>query len=236
LLNEAGMPRTLLSACVLSLIATAAFAAEPGEASEPAVSAKEPEQSLQRWQVGLLTGQRALRNGYVFSNGPGGELPFGQGLTQVFDGAPFSGVQVNGVAVETVMVRSHLRLGVGVAKPFSSFRLADAQSVSTEAGVDQAVSVRALALWDLRLSLGAELALGPVTPFVDLVGTGQWVGAELALQGQALSYHAWSFGLGARAGVRLAVERHLYVMACGQVGLDPAFPWAAELAIGGVVF
>ena len=232
------MRRTLLSVCVLSLISTAARAAEPGEGpeAEPAVRVKGQEQSLQLWQVGLLSGRRALGGGYVFSNGPGGELPFGQGLTQVFDGAPFTGVQVNGVAVETVMVRQHLRLGVGVAKPFSAFRLSDAQSVSTEAGVDQAVSVRALALWDLHLSLGAEVALGPVTPFLDLVGTGQWVGAELALQGQALSYHAWSFGLGARAGVRVAVSRRLYVMACGQVGIDASLPWVAELAIGGVVF
>ena len=187
------------------------------------------------FQMGLLTGQRSLSasSGYVFTGGDGGALPFGQALTGPFSGAPFTGAQVNGLAIETMLVRRHVRVGWGVAKPFASFRLSDATSIDPEAG---AVGVRAISLWDLRFALGGEFTVGRVTPALDVVGTAEHVGADLSVQGQAVSYSAWAFGLSARAGVRVAIDEHLYLVASGQVGLQGGWPWMAELAVGCAAF
>ena len=99
-------------------------------------------------------------------------------------------------------------------------------------GTERSVSVRSLGTKDLRFGIGGEYPIGPVAPFVDLLGAVHWVSTTLAIDGAPVDYSSTGFAFAMRAGLRLHVRRWFFATAAAEVGLVGDETWGCELGVG----
>ena len=70
---------------------------------------------------------------------------------------------------------------VGYDQPFMAPRLGEGEGSYSVGGVMRTVQVRGIRSYDLRFGIGGEYPIGPIAPFVDLIGSVRWVGTTLAI-------------------------------------------------------
>ncbi len=221
--------RLVLVGMGLGLFAQRAFADEESTPPPPLPSEHEKDETRYEFSMGFGLGLRDLsRVGFAAEGGPNGAAS----LVQPFSAAPYSALLTTGPQWNSVVVHKHLRMSIGVQKPFGQFRLADAAGTYTEQGVTHAVSPRSIAFWDLRFGLGAEATFGRVTGYVDMIGDAQYTATALAIDGQPVEFKAWSFGYSVRAGARVQVSEHMFATLAGEVGIVSANRFAGLLMVG----
>lgn len=170
--------------------------------------------------MGFLAGQHRLRNAR-WSNAATLD-------PSVFAGAPFDRVEAYGLRYDLRLVVAHVRMTAGVDIPFAAYDV-DATRTSLE-GVR--TEVPELKLFGFHFGIGAEYPIGPVAPFVDVLGGLDWATADVVRGGETLRVESRDFAFRIRAGVRLHVRRWFFASASGEVGLTGQPSWAAELSVG----
>ena len=216
------MKRPLLLSLMLSPLA--AFA-------EPEAPPPVEEESTSHFELamGFMGGDRDYRGaGFSYTGGEGG-AGGGKSLIEPLERSPFDGARAFGPSWELRQVVERVRFTVGLQKPFTSFRLSDATSVTADG---QQVGARSLSSWELRLGLGFEYQLGRVTPFVDLIGQIDWLTAQLTVDQQPATYRASSFAMSARGGARIQVSKLVFVAPSAEVGFTGDVRWTAQLMVG----
>jgi hypothetical protein len=180
--------------------------------------------------MGFLAGQR------TFTSTPfqmtSGATDGASNLVAPFQTAPYDRVNAFGLRWDARLVVSYVRMTVGYDQPFMSLRLGDGEGSYAVGGVVRDVQVRGLRSHDLRFGIGGEYPIGPIAPFVDLVGSVRWIDTTLAIDGVTHDYAATTFGFAARGGVRLHVRKWFFASVSGEVGLTGDERWGAELAVG----
>lgn len=170
--------------------------------------------------MGFLAGQHRLR-GARWSNASGID-------PNVLAGAPFDRVEAYGLRYDLRLVVAHIRMTAGIDLPFSSYDV-DATRTSIE-GIR--TEVPELKLFGFHFGIGAEYPIGPVAPFVDVLGGLDWATADIVSGSETVRVESRDFGFRIRAGVRLHVRRWFFASASGEVGLTGQPSWAAELSVG----
>jgi hypothetical protein len=182
--------------------------------------------------MGFLAGQRSYtKTAFGFGDGTGAP-PGAASLVEPFQHAPYDNVNVYGLRYEARLVVSYVRMTAGFDLPFSSFRLGDSGGRYDVGGTPMDISVRSLGTKDLRFGIGAEYPIGPVAPYVDLIGSVHWVSTTLSVGGTPVDFTANSFAFAARGGIRLHVRRWFFAAASGEVGLTGDMRWGADLSVG----
>jgi hypothetical protein len=121
---------------------------------------------------------------------------------------------------------------MGFDLPFADLGASGAPRQYTIDGAQVDIGVGRVDPYELRFGLGVEVPVGPVVPFVDLVGAVQWVDVTLASGKDTAAYESTGFGFAARAGAQLFVDDYLFVEAAGEIGLIGATVWTATLSVG----
>ena len=183
--------------------------------------------------MGFLAGQRRYATTpFNLTNGGAGTVAGATSLVEPFQRAPFDNVTVLGVRYDVRLVVSYVRMTAGFDLPFTSFRQAESTGRYVIGGVERDVSVRSIGSKDLRFGLGGEYPIGPVAPFVDLVGAIHWVSTTLAIDGAGHDYAASTFAFSVRGGMRLHVRKWFFASAAGEIGLVGDVRWGAEMSVG----
>lgn len=167
----------------------------------------------------LVTSQDHRATGFANGSAPA--------LSQAFRGAPYDQSLGLGLRYEARSVLSHVRMTAGLDLPFSSFESAYATRVD-----EHDVTPRSMWSWAVRFGLGGEYGFGPVTPFVDLLGSVQRVTTTVNVDGRALDYEALRFGFTGRAGLRVALRPWFFLTASGELGLLGPTRWSADVEAG----
>jgi len=158
------------------------------------------------------------------------------GLEKPFEASPFEDSAVVGPRVEMRVVVTPIRLTVGYQRPYPTWHGLQSTRVTLPDGRDVTASTRGLSIDELRFGLGVEAPLGPVSPFVDLVGDMGWSRAELAVDGSSASYVSESFSLAARGGLRVQTHDVVFVEVAGEAGLVGAHDWSGHVMVGFAFF
>src|SRR5579883_291800 len=132
--------------------------------------------------MGFLAGQRRYTQ-TPWTLNQSGALPGTSALVDPLKRAPYDNVSLFGVRYDARLVVSYVRMTVGFDLPFAATGLGDGEGRYTIGGVDRDVSVRSLHAHDLRFGIGGEYPIGPVAPFVDLMGAIHWTDTTLAIDG-----------------------------------------------------
>ncbi|HJK91436.1 MAG TPA: hypothetical protein RMH85_05200 [Polyangiaceae bacterium LLY-WYZ-15_(1-7)] len=216
----------------LTLAALAGLAlCSPAQADADADAAPAPapldDESLAEWDhfelsMGFLAGQR--RYGDLRWSGTQG-LPAG-----ALEGAPFDApVPALGLRYDVRLVVAYVRMTAGVDVPFTAYDVEDTRRTLADG---RELSITELKPFSLRFGIGGELPVGPVAPFLDLLGSIDFTRATLELDGDAHELEARSFGFALRAGARLHVREWFFATASAEVGLVGTTRWGAELSVG----
>ncbi len=234
------MRRTLLfttTALVLSL-AGAASAQDDLLEVQPADEAPEP---LDRWDIaawdhfelsmGFIAGVRKFDYA-AFALSSESHAPGSNELVAPFEDAPFDRLTTLGLRYDLRLVAAYTRMTVGVDIPFAHYRPTDAQRVYRVGDVDRSVTVRSISPFLVHFGIGGEIPIGPLAPFVDVLGHLRWTTAELAIDGVDHTYAEHGFGFSARAGLRLHVRRWFFASLAGEAGLVGDFRWGGDLSVG----
>ena len=192
--------------------------------------------SLRAWDhvelsMGFLAGQRRYTQ-TPWTLNQSGALPGTSALVDPLKRAPYDNVSLFGVRYDARLVVSYVRMTVGFDLPFAATGLGDGEGRYTIGGVDRDVSVRSLHAHDLRFGIGGEYPIGPVAPFVDLMGAIHWTDTTLAIDGAPHEYDATAFAFSVRAGARLHVRKWFFATASGELGLVGDVRWCTELSVG----
>lgn len=180
--------------------------------------------------MGFLAGQRSYTQTPFAMTGGG--IDGASSLVTPFQATPYDRVNAFGLRWDARLVVSYVRMTVGYDQPFMSLRLGDGATTMPVGGVARDVQVRGIRSHDLRFGIGGEYPIGPIAPFVDIVGSVHWVDTTLAIDGASHDYAATTFGFAARGGFRLHVRKWFFASASGEVGLVGDERWGAELAVG----
>jgi hypothetical protein len=180
--------------------------------------------------MGFLAGQRTYTS-TPFTLSSGG-TEGASSLVAPFQAPPYDRVNAFGLRWDARLVVSYVRMTVGYDQPFMAPRLGEGAGTYQLGTTNRDVQVRGIQSHDLRFGIGAEYPLGPVAPFVDVMGSVHWVGTTLAIDGASHDYSATTFGFAARMGFRLHVRKWFFASASGEVGLTGDERWGAELAVG----
>ena len=179
------------------------------------------------FSMGFVTGSRHYDDAtFTLVHGPSDAAE----LLEPFGSAPYDGTNVFGLAWDLRMVVSYARMTVGLAVPYPTVRQREA--IVDVGGEQRRVGVRSLGAKELRFGIGAELPIGPISPYVDLIGAVHFVDTTLTIDGASAEYDATNFALSLRAGARLHVRRWFFATASGELGLHGAVGWGAELSLG----
>lgn len=181
--------------------------------------------------MGFLAGQRSYSD-TSFKFEDGSTMAGVGGMVDPFNNAPFDKVQMYGLRYDLRLVVSFLRMTVGMDIPFASYGNGDGTGRYRLAGETRQVSVQKLEALDLRFGIGAELPVGTLVPFVDVLGSVHWITASMAIDDQRADFSATTFAFSSRAGVRLHVRRWFYAAVAGEVGIVGDVMWGAELSVG----
>jgi hypothetical protein len=215
------------------LIAAGPALAEPEleEAPRPIDEREEAPWDHLELSMGFLSGGRSyLKTPFNRAGDPSPTLS--PELYAPFQSPPFDNVLANGLRYDVRLVVSYVRLTVGLDLPFASYSPTEANRRLVIGGVERQVSLDSLSFRDLRFGIGGEYPIGPIAPFVDVMGAVHWVDARVAVDGQATDFDATSFGFSIRAGARIHVRKWFFATASGEVGLVGDVRWGAELSVG----
>jgi len=181
--------------------------------------------------MGFIAGQRRYTSTpWALSSGSG--LPGTSAIVDPLKRAPYDNVPMFGVRYDARLVVSYVRMTAGFDMPFAATGLGAGDGRYSIGGVDRDVSVRSIHAKDLRFGIGGEYPIGPVAPYVDLVGAIHWTSTTLAIDGQSHDYDATTFAFSLRGGARLHVRKWFFATASGEVGLVGDLRWGAELSVG----
>jgi len=182
--------------------------------------------------MGFMGGQRNYsRTNFEHDEGAD-HIPGVAALSEPFLAPPYNKVGVAGLRWDARLVASHVRMTIGVDVPFTTFQARESVGVYDVGGEQRVVGVRTLQPVDLRFGIGAEYPLGPVAPFVDVMGSVHWVSTDVTIDGHEAHYDATSFALSGRAGARVHLREWFFAPAAGEVGFVGDVTWGAELAVG----
>jgi hypothetical protein len=143
-----------------------------------------------------------------------------------FPGAPFGTTPVQGLRYDFRLVLSHVRMTAGFDAPFL------ASSDHGAANAEDAREVSSPRLWELRFGLGAEIQVGPIAPYLDLLGTVHFARATSAIDGAVGEWNSTTFGYALRAGARWDLRRSFFLGGGGEIGLRGPALWGAEVVAG----
>jgi hypothetical protein len=178
--------------------------------------------------MGFIGGQRTYEGTNFVQESDGPAL----NLKEPFDRNPYHRVTTLGVRYDARLVVSYVRMTAGFDLPFAVYRGDGTTSEYDIDGETHTVSSRSLTIKGLRFGIGGELPFSPVTPFVDLMGTVNWVDTQLDVDQTSRKYGANTFGFSVRGGVRLEVRRWFFASIAGEVGLQSDVLWGGELSVG----
>lgn len=179
--------------------------------------------------MGFIGGQRNFTE-TNFSQVSSGER---LNLDEPMSGAPYDGVTALGLRYDMRMVVSYVRMTAGFDLPFATYNTGDTTRTYQINGQAREVTSRALSMRGLRFGIGGELPTGSVvTPFVDVMGTVNFLDTTLVVDDKAYDLEATSFGFSARAGARLQVRRWFFAQLAGEIGLKSDVVWGGELSVG----
>jgi hypothetical protein len=178
--------------------------------------------------MGFMGGEQRHSNDNLVQDGGGQALNLDQPLSRF----PYDRVTVLGLRYDIRLVVSYVRMTAGFDLPYAAYQADQTTQRYDIDGVDRDVSARSLRMKALRFGIGAELPLSPITPFVDLLGSIEWVDTRLAVDQETRDFQATTFGFAVRGGVRLQVRRWFFASVAGEVGLSSNVLWGAELAVG----
>lgn len=238
------MRRTLTSTLGVTLFiactaATAGAQDRDGPlAVEPADRAPSP---LDRWDIaawdhfelsmGFIAGQRRFDYAsFGLDSEPG--VAGASELVEPFQDAPFDRLTTLGLRYDLRLVAAYTRMTVGVDVPFAYYRPTEAQGTYRIGEGTHTVRVRSISPVLVHFGIGGEIPIGPLAPFVDVLGHLRWTTAELAIDGVKHTYSEHGFGFSARAGLRLHVRKWFYASLAGEVGLVGDLRWGGELSVG----
>lgn len=183
--------------------------------------------------MGFLAGQRRyLDTPFGFSGGDGGATPGANSLVEPLQRAPFDRVNVYGLRYDARLVVSYVRMTMGFDLPFSAFNVGNTSGQYSLQGTTRTVTARSLTTRGLRFGLGVEAPIGPVAPYVDLLGAVHWTTAGLAVDGAPVEYDATAFAMSLRGGLRLHLRKWFFATAAGEIGLAGDVRWGTELSVG----
>lgn len=182
--------------------------------------------------MGFLAGGRRYDDATFAYDHGAGDVEGAGGLVAPFEGAPFDGVLAFGLRYDVRLVVSYVRMTAGVDFPFPSFAARDTVARYDVAGVEREVVVQELRPYVLRFGIGGEVTFGPVTPFVDLLGSVHWTGAALSIDGEQALFRTSAFGFAIRAGLRVHLRDWFFISVSGDAGLVGDVVWGAELSVG----
>lgn len=149
------------------------------------------------------------------------EGPASASVTEAFLSGVPSGTTAFGPSWEARMVIQHVRFDLGVAAWWPDWP-ADAA----------AGPVHGLRGQELIFGLGVEPPIGPVTPFVDLLGRATAWQADLPVGDDETRWSADGFDPAVRLGLLGVIDDHLLVEAAGTVlPLDPSV-WDVSIRAG----
>lgn len=231
------MTRTFMLATIAipALFTTTALAQDL--AVQPESEAPDP---LDQWDIaawdhfevsmGFIAGQRAYgTSAFELSNGT---TPGAVDLLEPFESEPFTRHTSLGLRYDVRLVAAYTRMTVGFDVPFAQFRASDAQARYSVGGVDRLVSVKSISPFLLHFGIGGEIPIGPIAPFIDVLGHLRWTTATLTIDGVEHEYMENGFEFSARAGMRIHVRRWFYASVAGEIGLAPEISWLGELSVG----
>ncbi|MGE0325198.1 MAG: hypothetical protein AB7K71_35420 [Polyangiaceae bacterium] len=179
--------------------------------------------------MGFIGGQRSYADTNFSQIGSGERLNLDAPLAS----APYDRVSALGLRYDARLVVSYVRMTAGFDLPFATFSTGDTTQSYTIGGQAREVTSRSLNIKGLRFGIGGELPTGsPVTPFVDVMGTVNFLDTTLVVDDQSYDFDATSFGFSVRGGVRLQVRRWFFAQLAGEVGLASDVVWGGELSVG----
>lgn len=171
-----------------------------------------------------------LSMGFIAGSRRYGELNYdgGQRYASMLEDEPFDDALVFGLRYDLRLVVSYVRMTVGVDIPFPTF-----DSSSTTAMVDgMETALTDLRGWNLHFGIGGEYPVGPVAPFLDILGDVAFAEASFASAAGNESIEGRGFGFALRGGVRLHVRKWFFASASAEVGLVGDIRWGTELSVG----
>jgi hypothetical protein len=142
---------------------------------------------------------------------------------------PLDGVQAYGLRYDVRLVVAYTRMTVGIDFPFTQYTVADTTRTLPDGRQSTVARVKPFAF---RFGIGGEVPIGPVAPFVDILGSIHSVRATFDIDDVEREVKARSFGFSARAGLRLHVRKWFFASLAGEVGIVGPTVWAAELSVG----
>jgi hypothetical protein len=142
---------------------------------------------------------------------------------------PFDGVPAYGLRYDARLVVAYTRMTMGVDIPFASYAV-DETAITMADGSQSTVAD--LRPWSLRFGIGAELPVGPVAPFIDVLGSIHTVKATFDIDDIEREVTARGFGFSVRAGIRLHVRRWFFAQIAGEAGIVGSMVWAGDLSVG----
>jgi hypothetical protein len=220
------------SVSVLGLVSILFTLASPALGAEEGVNPIDDRDTAPRdhfeLSMGFIGGQRSYAGTNFVQESDGPALD----LKEPFERDPYRRVTTLGVRYDARLVVSYVRMTAGFDLPFAVYR-GDATTREYDvSGETRTVSSRSLKIRALRFGIGGELPFSPVTPFVDLMGSVNWIDTQLDVDQVSRKYGANTFGFSVRGGVRLEVRRWFFASVAGEVGLESDVLWGGELSVG----
>lgn len=142
---------------------------------------------------------------------------------------PLNGVQSYGLRYDVRLVVAYTRMTVGIDIPFTQYTVDETTRTLDDGSQATVAHVKPFAF---RFGIGGELPVGPVAPFVDILGSIHSVRAVYDIDDVEREVKARSFGFSARAGIRLHVRKWFFASLAGEVGIVGPMVWAADLSVG----
>ena len=171
-----------------------------------------------------------LSMGFIAGSRRYGELNYdgGQRYASMLESEPFDDALVFGLRYDLRLVVSYVRMTVGVDIPFPTF-----DSSATTRMVDgMDTTLTDLRGWNLHFGIGGEYPVGPVAPFLDILGDVGFAEASFTSPAGDESIEGRGFGFALRGGVRLHVRKWFFASASAEVGLVGDIRWGTELSVG----
>ncbi len=171
-----------------------------------------------------------LSMGFIAGSRRYGELTYegSQRYASMLDSAPFDDALVFGLRYDLRLVVSYVRMTVGVDIPFPTF-----DSAATTVMIDgMDTTLTQLRGWNLHFGIGGEYPVGPVAPFLDILGDVGFAEAQFSSAAGDDTLNGRGFGFALRGGVRLHVRKWFFASASAEVGLVGDIRWGTELSVG----
>lgn len=147
---------------------------------------------------------------------------------RVFEGVPFGNTEAYGLRYDVRLVVWYVRMTAGIDIPFASYDVE-----ATRVNIDgQDALITGLKSWAFHFGIGGEYPIGPVAPFVDVLGGLSFAKPTIAMGGEEVELRGQTFGFAVRGGLRLHVRKWFFASLSGEVGLVGDVRWGTELSVG----